>query len=391
MVIPGAEKELHVLGLSLLPGVYMRVLAQTVRQLGHNDLSLYEGLTFGPEDLKANDSRVFVTDAMIMAERALKLAGNEGLSFMLARELRVTIHGTLGFAALTSPTFAGALDSVRRYLQLRAPFLSMSWTEADDHVLVKLCTDFDVPSLYPFLVETVSATLILLTEQLLDGGDVEKRGFSLDNGKLSGVSVRLGGAEPAYYRQFADQLPVRFEYDQPDALLVFPKALLDVPMRLADAEASLMAREECEFELQKALKEQDDLAMAVRNMLRMMPGPLPSLEAMAERFCVSSRTLKRRLADKETNYREIVEWVLKDRAIQLLRYTNQSVSEIAYQLGYADLSNFSRAFRKWTGKSASEFREGGPDPVSEVGHSPARHLNCRPCGIKVLAPYKGHE
>jgi len=119
--------------------------------------------------------------------------------------------------------------------------------------------------------------------------------------------------------------------------------------------------------LQKALKEQGDIVLAIRNMLRMTPGPLPSLEAMAERFCVSSRTLKRRLADRETSYREIVEAVLKDRAIQLLRYTNQSVSEIAYELGYADLSNFSRAFRKWTGKSASEFREDGPDPAPDLG------------------------
>lgn len=367
MAISGSEKERQMLGLFLVPGVYMRVLAKTVQQLGHNDRQLYEGLNVNAEELKANDSRVFVTDAMVMAERALKLAGKDGLSFMLARELRVTIHGTLGFAALTSPTFAGALDSVRRYLQLRAPFLSMSQSETGEHVLVKLCTEFDVPSLYPFLAETVSATLVMLTEQLLDRSDAEKRGFALDHGKLPGVNVRLSGAEPAYYRQFADQLPVKFQYDQPDEMLVFPKTLLDVRMRLADADASRLARDECEFELQKALKDQGDLAMAVRNMLRMMPGPLPSLEAMAERFCVSSRTLKRRLAERETSYREIVESVLKDRAIQLLRYTNQSVSEIAYELGYADLSNFSRAFKKWTGKSASEFREDGPDPAPELG------------------------
>ncbi|KAA1174271.1 AraC family transcriptional regulator [Marinobacter salinexigens] len=367
MASTGADKERQMLGLFLVPGVYMRVMAETVRQLGYNDRPLYEGLSFTPDDLKENDSRVFVTDAILMTQRALDLAGKDGLSFMLARELRVTIHGTLGFAALTSPTFAGALDSVRRYLLLRAPFLSMSQSETSDEVLVKLCSDFDVPGLYPFLAETVSATLILLTDQLLDRDDAEKHGFQLVDGKLPGVTVRLSTPEPAYYREFANQLPVHFEYDQPDEMMVFPKALLDVRMRLADAEASRMAREQCEFELQKALREQGDISLAVRNMLRTMPAPLPSLEAMAERFCVSSRTLKRRLAEKDTSYREILEAVLKDRAIQLLRYTNQSVSEIAYELGYADLSNFSRAFRKWTGKSASEFREGGPDPAPEVG------------------------
>ncbi|MGM0768167.1 MAG: helix-turn-helix domain-containing protein [Pseudomonadota bacterium] len=367
MATTGPDKERQMLGFFLVPGVYMRVLAETVRQLGHNDRVLYEGLSFTPQDLKANDSRVFVTDAILMAQRALDLAGRDGLSFALARELRLTIHGTLGFAALTSPTFAGALDSVRRYLQLRAPFLSMSQSEAGDNVLVQLRTEFDVPGLYPFLAETVSATLILLTEQLLDREDAEKRGFALTDGKLPGVAVHLSSPEPDYYTRFAAQLPVRFEYGKPEEMMVFPKELLNVRMRLADAEASRMARDQCEFELQKALKDQGDITLAIRNMLRMMPGPLPSLEDMAERFCVSSRTLKRRLAEKDTSYREIVELVLKDRAIQLLRYTNQSVSEIAYELGYADLSNFSRAFRKWTGKSASEFREDGPDPAPELG------------------------
>lgn len=367
MATTSPENERQMLGFFLVPGVYMRVLADTVRKLGHNDRQLFEGLDFTPADLKANDSRIFVTDAIIMAQRAVNLAGRDGLSFALARELRLTIHGTLGFAALTSPTFEGALDSVRRYLQLRAPFLTMKQSVAGDQVLVQLCTEFDVPELYAFLAETVSATLILLTEQLLDREDAARKGFSLEDGKLPGVRVHLTNSEPAYYRRYASQLPVMFEYGQPEEMMIFPTGLLDVRMRLADADASEMAREQCEFELQKALKEQGDIAMAVRNMLRMMPGPLPSLEAMADRFCVSSRTLKRRLADRDTSYREIVESVLKDRAIQLLRYTNQSVSEIAYELGYADLSNFSRAFRKWTGKSASEFREGGPDPAPDVG------------------------
>ncbi|MCG8518619.1 AraC family transcriptional regulator [Marinobacter sp. CA1] len=361
------DKERQMLGLFLVPGVYMRVLAETVGKLGHNERQLYEGLSFSAEDLKANDSRVFVTDAMVMAERAVTLAGDQGLSFLLARELRLTIHGTLGLAALTSPTMGEALDSVRRYLQLRVPFLTMAINDTDDRVLVTMQAQFDVPGLYHFLAETVATTLMLLADQLIDRSSAAEMGFEITDGKIPGVEVHLTAPEPGYFRKFADQLPVAFQYQQPAEMTIFPKKLLQAKMRLADADASRMARDQCEFELQKALKDQGDITYAIRNMLHIMPGPLPSLEAMAERFCVSSRTLKRRLAEKDTTYREIVEGVLKDRAIQLLRYTNQSVSEIAYELGYADLSNFSRAFRKWTGKSASEFREDGPDPAPEMG------------------------
>src|SRR5699024_2695696 len=134
----GQDKERQMLGLFLVPGVYLRVLAETVETLGYSGRSLYEGMAFTRDDLKANNSRVFVTDAMVMAERALALSGHPGLSFALARELRLTMHGTLGFAVLTSPTFADALHSVRRCLQLRAPFLSMSVAEAEDQILVTL-------------------------------------------------------------------------------------------------------------------------------------------------------------------------------------------------------------------------------------------------------------
>lgn len=367
MTNAGTVSERQMLGLVLVPGVYLRVLADTFARLGHDRRLLYEGMDFSYRDLRANDSRVGASDATIMAGRAVALAGHKGLSFLLARELRVTIHGTLGLAALTSPTIADALDSVRRYLQLRAPFLTMVLGETEDCILVQLKPSFPMASLDPFLVETVSATLVMLTEQLVDRDSAAAEGCELMPGKLPGVTVRLRGPEPGYHREFADQLPVRFKYGCEGDMMVFPRALVRARMRLADAEASDMAREQCEFELQKALREQGDLALAIRNMLQMMPAPLPSLEVMAERFCVSSRTLKRRLTDRCTTYRELVESVLKDRAIQLLRYTNRSVSEIAYELGYADLSNFSRAFRKWTGKSASEFREGGADPAPELG------------------------
>lgn len=354
-------------GLGMMPGVYLRVLADLVRKLGHDETQLFRGLSVAPADLLANDSRAPIAEAVIILDRAVALAGSQGLSLLLARELRVTIHGTLGLAALTSPDVASAWESVRRYLQLRAPFVSLVIQEFEDRMLVQFRMDIPLPSLNQFLVETVSATLLMLFEQLVDPDSAREQGYEFRNHKIQGVEVHLQHEEPSYYREMTGQLPVPLFFGKESNVVIFQKALLKAKMRLADADASAMARDQCEFELQKALREQGDISMAVRNMLHLMPGPLPSLEAMAERFCVSSRTLKRRLADRDTTYREIVESVLKNRAIQLLRYTNQSVSEIAYELGYADLSNFSRAFRKWTGKSASEFRDDGPDPAPELG------------------------
>ena len=53
----------------------------------------------------------------------------------------------------------------------------------------------------------------------------------------------------------------------------------------------------------------------------------------------------------------LVDHVLEMRATQMLREEGLSVSEVAFRLGYNDVSNFSRAFRRWTGQSPSDFRK----------------------------------
>lgn len=71
---------------------------------------------------------------------------------------------------------------------------------------------------------------------------------------------------------------------------------------------------------------------------------------------MSTSTLKRRLSEEETTFRELRQAFLRERAMLQLLDRSLSVSEIATDLGYSDLANFSHAFKRWTGRSPSEFR-----------------------------------
>jgi AraC-like DNA-binding protein len=54
-----------------------------------------------------------------------------------------------------------------------------------------------------------------------------------------------------------------------------------------------------------------------------------------------------------------IEWLAEKRllqATQLLRYADMSLSDIAEQVGYADLPTFSKAFKRWLGMSPSIYR-----------------------------------
>jgi AraC-like DNA-binding protein len=69
--------------------------------------------------------------------------------------------------------------------------------------------------------------------------------------------------------------------------------------------------------------------------------------------------MKRRLHSEGTTFRDVRQSLLRERAILRLLDRSMSVSQIAADLGYADLTNFSHAFKRWTGQSPSEFRRVG--------------------------------
>ncbi len=68
------------------------------------------------------------------------------------------------------------------------------------------------------------------------------------------------------------------------------------------------------------------------------------------------RTLQRKLSEENTSYKELLDETRRELANQYLRQATLSVSEVTYLLGFSEPSNFSRAFKRWTGRTPSEFR-----------------------------------
>ena len=73
---------------------------------------------------------------------------------------------------------------------------------------------------------------------------------------------------------------------------------------------------------------------------------------------VTPRTLQRRLREEGVGYAALVEEMRAKFAAEYLNDPSLSISEISYLLGFSEPSAFSRAFRRWTGKSPQTFRSG---------------------------------
>lgn len=82
-----------------------------------------------------------------------------------------------------------------------------------------------------------------------------------------------------------------------------------------------------------------------------------SIEAVADNFNVTVRTLQRKLKEEGISYIRIIQEVRRALAVDYIKNTDAPIKEISVVLGYAESSGFVRAFKKWTGKTPSEYRE----------------------------------
>ena len=140
------------------------------------------------------------------------------------------------------------------------------------------------------------------------------------------------------------------------AALRFPARLMKVAFPLSDPASRRMAAHKCEEELQR-LEADLDWASRVRARLMQAEGMLPSLDQLAASFHLTSRTLRRYLAAVGVSYRHLLEEVRMARAVRYLQ-ANLPVQKVADLLGYADPSNLTRAFRRWTGHPPSFYQNG---------------------------------
>jgi AraC-like DNA-binding protein len=94
-----------------------------------------------------------------------------------------------------------------------------------------------------------------------------------------------------------------------------------------------------------------------REIIRGRGEETPSAEKIAVQLAISPRTLRRRLAEEGFSFQEAKNLARERQAKYYLGQTSLSLSEIAFELGYSELSAFSRAFRSWAGETPQAYRE----------------------------------
>jgi AraC-like DNA-binding protein len=302
---------------------------------------LLRGLGTSEEALSDPTVRLPATTYRKLVGRAIELTREPGLAVWMGLHMRISSHGFLGFAAMTAKTVRNAIALAERYSATRTTALGIRSYVRDGMANVILEERLDLGDTREFVVVALFVGLAGI-------------GAALTGRPIEGVA-EVTFPEPAYYRRLAAKIPGAVRFAQPMHRLVFSADVLDWPLVLADPAAAQLARDQCEREL-VALTEESRAAHLVRELLPLDEG-YRSLEDVAKRMHVSPRTLKRQLAASGTSFTDILDQLRHGRAILLLEDRALTLDVIAERLGYSDVANFTRAFRRWTGTTPATMRK----------------------------------
>ncbi len=323
-----------------IPGIYVLDVVTLARRWKVRPDALLADTGLSEESLRDPGARVSLATCTRIFERAQELTGEPALALYQGMQMRVSSHGFVGFAAMTASTVREALTFAERFAATRTSLLGISTVVEHDTAAVVIEERADLGGLREFAILGLIVGLWQIGQTL--------------TGRTLRGAAECSFPAPAWMKRvpFAGDM---LRFDRPANRLVFASELLDAPLVSADPVAVQLARAQCEREL--AMLVDAGLPGRVRAALADADGGFRSVDEVAHALHLSARTLKRKLAAAGTSYTAILDETRRQRAMLLLEDRGLPLAEIAGRLGYTELPNFTRAFRKWTGTTPAAYRK----------------------------------
>lgn len=290
-------------------------------------------------------TRVSVQQFLQVYRNARALSADPALGLRIGARLRVSSYGLYGYALLCMPSLREAIAFGLRYAALAGFMTEMHFAN------------------------TAAMHAVVMGPQCVP------------------ARLQVVGAAPPHAALYREHLRCPVEFEQTSNTLYYPACWLDRAPLLASPLAAAALLQSCTTllaELQRA----SGVAGCVARALADSPGEFADVEALAARLHMSSRTLRRRLKAEGTSYQQLLADVRRALAIDYPKNTAMSSEDIAEAPGFSDAASLRRAFRRWTAKSPSEFRQPAQVPGGSLQGS-SRAVRNQPRSAPWPAPGQG--
>lgn len=279
-----------------------------------------------------------------LLEAAAGAAGVPCLGLELAERLPRGVYGVVEYACRTAPTVREALARLVRYMRLLNELVEVTLEERDGGGIVEQRIAGQ-PRCVGRHANEFFVAMLLAGARLLTGAPCVPTRAWLAHPRPADVArlVAVLGTEAVAFDAGANGVAL-------------PAAVLDLPLATHDPALLRLLDRQAEQALPPDASRAPLVAL-VRRRIRetIVEGP-PAVEAVAAGLHMSARTLQRRLADDGLRFQALVDDVRRELALEYVGDPRRPLGEVAYLLGYAELSPFLRAFKRWTGRTPGELR-----------------------------------
>ncbi|NIB38155.1 AraC family transcriptional regulator [Pseudomaricurvus alkylphenolicus] len=311
------------------------------------------GVPFEPLAREAGvDPRlVDLVDATIPAENYLRLhkailhaTQNPDFGLLMGRVAYIENFHLYMYLASASKTLKEWINLVPNAPNTMSDLVKTAVTRKGEHLI--LAMEFNCP---PDPVRClVTDHLLSLTAMLMDG-------FSLL--PVRPTRVNFSYQHPGDISALSDVFRAPLYFEQPVSALYYDVGILELPQVHVATQVYDGVRRELDNFLPDLPWSSDPFSVSLYSAIRhQLPAGNYSVIRIAEELGISSRTLQRRLQERETNYQKFLQEVRSSLAAKYLEDQALTVTDIALLLGYGDLQSFSTAFKSWQGITPSEFR-----------------------------------
>lgn len=326
-------------------GSWARFIARGLDGAGLDGEQIFadEGL-----DLTASDvpNARFPVDAMSRVwRRAIELTGDEGFALTLVNYADASMYNALGLSMISSRTLGEAIQRSCRFSKLATDAAHQVLREGPDGTmeLVQVMSARERSAITSYATEAfVSTTVEIL------------RKISRDQFQLR--EVHFMHNREALRERYENYFGAPMTFDSPEYKLVFARELMDCPCDQANPALA----ESIDGWMHDYLSgfEPDTLASKVRQLLatKLPDGEFQQAE-VASALAMSSRSLQRGLQKEGASFKELLEQTREDLAMKYIDEPEISLIEVCCMLGFADQSNFTRAFKRWTGMTPAFYRQ----------------------------------
>ena len=270
--------------------------------------------------------------------------GDPCVGLVIGSNVKTTTFHALSFAWLASSSITEELKRLQRYFKVICSMpLDLDIVDDGTHYRFEVHYPEGSPMGPPESIDAFFMAMLRLCRLTRDDDFCPtKVCFTADHNRAS-------------ISRYTDAFSAPVELGTPFNYIEFDKAECDAMLSGRNIELA-MANERILDSYVQAL-DPDKVTSQVRGLLiSLMPSGHVGQEEVARKMNRSLSTLQRQLSSEGKNFKDIRDETRRLMAEEYIREGDYSLSQIAFLLGFSDQSNFSRAFKRWTGSTPGDYR-----------------------------------